>query len=146
MGIFNGKTVFGLFGRDDEVEKTVVKLQKRGFGKKDNQQIHIIDEHRLTQEMPINEAGQSVMPPASRSATGPATVYNPVQTTGAELATIENSALTALKEKGLDHKAATFHARHIARGSSMVIVETPKEQVGEVEQIMKEANARVSVA
>lgn len=148
MKIFNDKTVVALFDADKNVEKAVAQLQAHGFGSKDEQEIQIVDKHRLSQEMPINVSGEGPMLRANRGVTAgaPATVYQPAAKAGTEAAAIERSAHQVLFELGLNSEEAAFFARHVARGNSLVIVDTTKERANEALNIVQQFGVKASTA
>jgi len=137
--ILNKTTVVGLFDNDKDVEKAVTALQKEGFGKDDNK-IRIVDEHRLAQETPIDVPQKSFVQPGETIAE-PATAG----TIANKTAVSEQSARESLMKLGLDQEEAEFHARHVTRGSSLVVIEADEARAPEAEKIMAQANARISV-
>lgn len=146
MDILN-KTVVGLFDNDAQVEQAVKELQKEGFGQQDNERISVIDEYRLTEEIPLDEYGQQKITPAAASGTGSAglpTIPTPVVQSDSQ--SIENAVNDLLNDLGVGEEEATFYARQVARGNKLVIVEVGEDQAAEVLRIMQQAHGRGSIS
>lgn len=147
MKIFNSKTVVGLFDRGKDIEKAIDQLQKQGFGQDDEKEVRIIDERHLAQEMPVDVVGQRIIaqPDKGLAAGNPAVLYDPGSQAGVEAGTVERNAQEVLTRLGIDDREASFFAQHIARGNSVVVVETSEERAAEALKIMQQANATALV-
>ena len=143
--IFNSKTVVGLFDNDQAVEQAVSCLQKLGFGEAEDD-IQIIDQHRLAQEAPVEATTQEAIaqPGTGIAAKGPASVFNPITEAGLEGRVTERSIFEFLIDQGLGDEEARFFSQHTSSGNKLVVVETTKERAGQAEEAMKEASAKVS--
>jgi hypothetical protein len=144
MSIFNNSTVVGLFDNGKDVENALARLQEYGFGRDDEDEIQIIDEHRLAQELPVDTLGQRIIaqPDHGLAAGSPAAVYDPDSQAGVAAGTLERNAQEVLTGMGIGESEASFFARHIARGNPVVVVDTTEERASEAFKIMREANAR----
>lgn len=144
MQIFNHKTVVGLFDNDKDVEQAVAQLQESGFGQEGDDSLQIIDEHRLAQETPIDAPGRKIIarPGPGVASAGPAVEFNPVTEAGTEASNIERSTYQALTDRGLGDEEASFYARQVTRGNSLVIAETTKERAAKAADIMNQAGAK----
>lgn len=150
MKIFNQKNVIGLFDRDKDVEKVVDALQKRGFGEDNDDEIRIIDRHRLPQEIPVDVPEQQIIPQTGTGHSplpGPGgTMFDPIDDAGIESESIQDTVREYLVSMGLGDEEARFHAMHVARGSSLVVVDTTKDRAVEAEEVMSQVHSVVSEA
>lgn len=146
MQLFNNNIAVGLFDSDQDVEKAVSQLQERGFGAENDETIQIIDEHRLTTETPIDVPSQNILAQTNPGMGGvaPAVEFNPVSAAGAEAGAgaIERSTLEFLQDKGLGEEESSYYARQVARGNSLVVVETTEERAAKAADLMNETGAR----
>jgi hypothetical protein len=142
--IFNNKTVVGLFDNDKDMETALDQLQKLGFGPEDEASLEIIDQYRLAQETPIDALGGEIpaQPKRGLVVDGAAVGYNPITDAGLEIGNIEQRTHEVLTDRGLGDEEAWFYARQVARGNSLIIIETDQEQTVEAADLLKQAGAR----
>lgn len=144
MQIFNKTTVVGLFDNDQAVEKAVAQLQEHDLDRGDDTALQIIDDNRLTQELPSEAAGRKAVsqPGTNVAAGGPAVLFTPSKDVGSEATNIEQGAYDLLTDRGLGKEEASFYARHVARGNKLVILETGEDKAAQASDIMRAAGAR----
>ncbi len=144
MQIFNKTTVVGLFGSDYEIEEAVAQLQEHNLDRGNGTKLEIIDDNRLSQELPSEAAGRKAVPQPGTNvaAGGPAVLFTPTKDVGTDKNNIEQGAYDLLTDRGLDNEEAAFYARHVARGNKLVILETEEEKAAQASDIMRAAGAR----
>lgn len=138
----NNKTIVGLFDNDKYMEEAITKLQEQGFGK-DNEKFHIIDEAHLKQQAPAVTPTPTI--PSGQPHAGTVPVSNVDDLMPGEDNTpvrIERSVYDMLTDLGLEEAEATFYARHVARGSSLVVLKTDQEHASKAIGIMEQFDAR----
>lgn len=142
MGLFdNRKAVAALFNTDSDVDQAVTQLQALGYGH-DDDEISIIDQHRLDQESPVS-TGQGAIPAPASGQPHPAGM--PVvkeREPGAEprptVSMIESTKGT-LTSAGIDDEEAAYLTEQIVRGAKLVIVKAKPDDVAEVERIFQKS-------
>jgi len=142
MDLFNNKkTIVGLFDNDKDMEDAITKLQEQGFGK-DDEKLHIIDEQHLKKQAPTMTPSATIPAGQPHAGTVPVGVDDVISGEDNEAARVERNTHEMLKDFGLEEAEATFCARHVARGSSLVVLETDEEGAPKAIGIMEQFDTR----
>ena len=136
--------VIGLFDSERDVEQTIAELNKLGLNQKDGD-LELIDQDRLTSKIPLSSTPDTQN---TQRAVGIGTAVGPTGVTRSEFVespTLQQRSEQRLVEVGVAGEEATFFARHIARGSTVLVVKAGnREQADEVVHLMQAGPARVS--
>lgn len=146
MDIFHDdrERVVGLFDNERDVEQTITQLQELGLNQ--DVEFELIDKNRLENKIPLQESDPDTQ--SSQRSVGRGTYVGPSGVTRSEFVetpTVETKAKERLTHLGIDDEEAAFFARHIARHSTVVVVQAGSPvQADEVARVMQSPNARVS--
>jgi len=148
VDLFGKKIVVGLFDNDEDVNQAVETLQQRGFGE-DDDEIQLVDEHRLAQEKPVPTRNQRIVASPGMGSGGTARGSAVLLDTASDEQQRANETIIENKliDIGLEGEEATFYAQQLSRGNKLVVVEVDDEdEAAEALGIMKQANAKASIS
>jgi len=152
MGIFNNhKTIVAVFDNDQQLEQVTQQLNSRGLIPEDDDQFMIIDHA----DDSVDPEGRPFPVPAAVPAAGTTSgsglggvpiILNPVPHPDDDLVDNRYDAQSWLTDKGLDDDAASYYAMQIKRGGKVLILETDKDHVSEIVNLIEPVSERVTVA
>lgn len=147
MNIFdNKKTVVGLFSSTGDADKVLNELQDRGFGAKDSDsKLEVIDQFRLTGETDADTASERVVA-APSSPAGPVTTGGPYGTEQAEESVEQQNVRETLTDMGVNNEDASFYARQVVRGNTLIVVQADEDKAKEALELIKQVQARASMS
>ncbi len=124
MDFFGQRIAFGLFDSERDAENAVRRLNDAGFGGNDSEEdVTLVDRHRLTAAVPAKPAGAGSLEVAGRRVPANLMGVSPtVDRNGAPL-TLKRAAMDFLSPKGLGDAETGFLAERIDRGAILILVE-----------------------
>ncbi len=153
MGIFNNhKTIVAVFDNDQQLEQVTQQLNNRGLIPEDDDRFTIVDH---ASDDPVDPEGRAFPVPAAVPAAGTTSgsglggvpvILNPVHHPDDDLVDNRYDAQSWLTDKGLDDDAASYYAMQIKRGGKVLILETDKDHVSEIVNLIEPLSERVTVA
>lgn len=151
MAIFNDhKTIIAVFDSDQQLEQATQQLNNRGLIPKDDDHFTIIDHDS---DDAVDSEGRPFPIPAAVPATpggtglaGVPVILNPVHHPDNDQ--IDNGWDTQewLTGKGLDAEEASYYAMQVKHGGKVLVLETDKDYVSEIVNLIEPMSERVTVA
>jgi hypothetical protein len=151
MSIFsNNKTIIAVFDSDQQLEQATQQLNNRGLIPKDDDRFTIIDHD--SDDAVDSEGRPFVLPAAVPTATsgsglaGVPVILNPAHHTDDDQVDNRYDTQGWLTGKGLDDEEASYYAMQVKRGGKVLILETDKDYVSEIVNLIEPMSERVTVA
>jgi hypothetical protein len=146
MTLFDStKTIIGLFSDPKEMEKALMDLHEQGFGEEE-ENLQVINGEQVEQQPQIMIAAPVSSPGQIAAGSVPLVVDELVEDAGVDGPQQQRNMQERFKKMGLDDEEATFYAQNLARGSTVVVLETDEEHVAQAMETLDQFRARAVVA
>lgn len=136
------KTIVGLFDSDADVQQAVENLHAQGLYEQDDTDVIVIDRNYLAETLEVPNVEIAGSPNSGIGRTTPIGPANPLLSLDNEGAKSKSTLKDTLVTMGLEDEEAAYLAGQATGGSPLVVVKTTGEHASEVQQAMKQANAR----
>lgn len=142
----NSKTVVGLFDNDKDVERAINELADHGFGGENSDDtVEVIDRY-LFSDGDISAQVIAVPIPSTGGSTGAGIVIDSGAENKSNSSAMVEQIQKILTDMNVDQEQATFYANRVARGGSLIVVESDAERIAEALNILTRVSTKGSVS
>jgi hypothetical protein len=132
------KIVLGLFNDDAGVKQAITQLHHHGFGQDKGDDIKVIDQSYLEIESSNAPNRKVKRQEATADSERANIVFDPVTGFHLNPDAVAKGAAKALDHLGVADEEADFYGKRIARGETLVVVETSEDRAPEVSRVIKQ--------